>query len=498
LNIQINGFQEHFFARIEKRPILWIGLFIIFVSAVIMLFWKNWGYDDPYITYRYAHNLASGVGFVYNPGERALSTTTPLFTLLLAGIGFFWSNIPLAANLLGTISIAVGAVFLFDIARSHNSPIVGLAALILYPTSHMILQTIGSETPLYLAFALAAFAFYFRKNYTITAIFSALVLLTRPDGALIPAILVVDFLLRKNKPIPWKAVAIFLILVAPWFVFSGFYFNSLIPSTLLTKHQQGILPVSIGFAAGILRTMKAQLAQWHNWPGLIVAIIGLIYATIFSRKWLVFLSWPLLYTLAYTLLRVATNFWYYAPLIPGYVTFIGLGLTAIYEGLHLLLDRPGQPEKAAIYLPAALIIILLAGLTASQAITSFYISERVDERYSIYRKVGKWLAKNTPENAAIGMLEVGIIGYYSQRTIIDFAGLIQPEVARQMLPTKNYNDAAIYAVELYEPQFLVLQDRQLPGLEVVVTPHPCIPKKHFSGAIFSSNFDMTVYACKYP
>jgi hypothetical protein len=40
--------------------------------------------DDAYITYRYARNIASGVGFVYNAGERVLGTTTPAYTLLMA------------------------------------------------------------------------------------------------------------------------------------------------------------------------------------------------------------------------------------------------------------------------------------------------------------------------------------------------------------------------------------------------------------------------------
>ncbi|HLF80433.1 MAG TPA: hypothetical protein VI410_01595, partial [Anaerolineales bacterium] len=41
-------------------------------------------FDDAYITYRYARNLAHGDGFVYNHGERVLGTTTPLYTILLA------------------------------------------------------------------------------------------------------------------------------------------------------------------------------------------------------------------------------------------------------------------------------------------------------------------------------------------------------------------------------------------------------------------------------
>jgi hypothetical protein len=60
--------------------------FVLVLTAFLYNLYKNSGYDDPYITYRYARNIATGQGFVYNPGERVLSTTTPLFTLLLAGL----------------------------------------------------------------------------------------------------------------------------------------------------------------------------------------------------------------------------------------------------------------------------------------------------------------------------------------------------------------------------------------------------------------------------
>ncbi len=41
-------------------------------------------FDDAYITFRYARNLADGAGFVYNPGQPVMGTSTPLYTLWLA------------------------------------------------------------------------------------------------------------------------------------------------------------------------------------------------------------------------------------------------------------------------------------------------------------------------------------------------------------------------------------------------------------------------------
>ena len=45
-----------------------------------------WGfsYDDAFVTYRYADNLAAGRGLVFNPGEPVLGTTAPGWAVVLA------------------------------------------------------------------------------------------------------------------------------------------------------------------------------------------------------------------------------------------------------------------------------------------------------------------------------------------------------------------------------------------------------------------------------
>src|SRR4051812_3776328 len=70
---------------------IWSGL----VAGGLFWLFRTHGYDDPYITYRYASNLAHAAGFVYNAGERILSTTTPLYTLILAIAGLAGADIPI-------------------------------------------------------------------------------------------------------------------------------------------------------------------------------------------------------------------------------------------------------------------------------------------------------------------------------------------------------------------------------------------------------------------
>jgi hypothetical protein len=119
-----------------------------------------------------------------------------------------------------------------------------------------------------------------------------------------------------------------------------------------------------------------------------------------------------------------------------------------------------------------------------------------DQRYPIYRAIGEWLNENIPEEANIGALEIGIIGYFSNRPMVDFAGLIQPEVAAQMQFDSTYDDTAVWATLTYEPEYLVLIDGTHPKLEAIVIADMCQPVKRFVGSEYGFR-DMFVYACRY-
>jgi len=107
------------------------------------------------------------------------------------------------------------------------------------------------------------------------------------------------------------------------------------------------------------------------------------------------------------------------------------------------------------YAPALLILGLLL-LLDPQARSAVYRLQHRDRRQAAYQQAGEWLSENTPSDATVGMLEVGIIGYYAHRPIIDFAGLIQPEVAQQMAAETTYADTALWAIQNYRPDYLVM------------------------------------------
>jgi hypothetical protein len=474
--------------------------YLLGMTLVLWSFLVHRAYDDPFITFRYADNLGHGMGFVYNPGERILSTTTPLFALLLAPFAALGVSLHPLANLIGALSMAAGGLLLWDLARSWQTPWVGRTGLFLYPTFPLVLSTMSSETPLYLALCLAAYAAYARRRYSLTALACALATLARPDGILVPFILVIHFIIveRPNlqtfKPSTFLPPAIFAAILLAWVAFAWAYFGSPIPVTLAAKQSQGAMAISQKFAAGLLTILQS----YRSWPYLLeAALAGLGLITLFrkQRTWLLFIVWPVLYFAAYSILGVSRYFWYYAPLVPGVVVLVGLGLEMVAGCRLQVKDQMGNLQLSTFnfFTLATAFLLMIPFLAQSRNV--WKMSSNVDRRYAIYRAAGEWLAQNTPPDARVGMLEVGIIGYYAQRPVVDFAGLIQPDVARQMQGATTYGDTALWAARQYHPAYIVLIPNTLPIFEQEYVMPKCQPVHTFSAAQFNGPADLVIYQC---
>jgi hypothetical protein len=109
--------------------------------------------------------------------------------------------------------------------------------------------------------------------------------------------------------------------------------------------------------------------------------------------------------------------------------------------------------------------------------------------------VGEWLRTNTAPADSFGALEVGIIGYYAGRPVVDFAGLIQPQVAAQLAPNKTYEDAAIWASERFRPAYLVLAPGAFPRLEAGYIAQFCRVVQKFARVPYQAPTDIYIYQC---
>lgn len=488
-------------------------IYLIAATGVLYLASSHWAYDDPFISFRYARNLQMGLGFVYNPGERVLSTTSPLLVILLAILGSAWADLPHLANLVGAFSVAIGSLFLWDLGQTWRRPFVASTALLLYVTSPLLSSTLGSEMPLYVALCLGALLLYSRGRYHLVALFSSLAVLTRADAGVILLVLIAHYLIRRRRPFPWTALLLFASIVIPWFIFSWTYFGSAIPATLAAKQHQGTMAESQQFASGLLSLVEGYTSQGGYIAEALLLMLGIAAQLRYARGSGLLWVWAGLYFAAYTLLQVRSYFWYYATLVPAFVISVGFGIDALALWVNRIRSMGKRITEMRVTTPSvrgsdgkgsvqgwiallgSLPIVLVLLLAIFQEWELWNHLQRSDNRSAIYQAIGEWLRENTPKDTTVATLEVGIIGYHAQRKMVDFAGLLQPSVAERLSNSTTFEDAAIWAVGHFSPHYLVLQEGIFPRLEENYAWQYCWPVQFFPSEEFHYSTNISVYFC---
>lgn len=376
--------------------------------------------DDALITFRYAENLTSGHGFIYNAGERVLGTTAPLFGLLIAlwlkiGISPFWSTFVM--NQLADIFSAWCLLQIFSGIRHPASGILSWLPSFLFLFSPESLQwsISGMETQVSIALITGACFFASRERWPHAFALAAIAFVLRIDGVAVVGAVLVAALLRQRK-VPWKSLALLVAILAPWFVFTFRYYGSPIPNSAAAK-----MALSGNSEAGALWFILAKGFLHLNTIGALLLVFATCgsYAILKRRKELTaFLIWTWGYAASYTLAAGPMHPWYYPPFYAGYLVLLFVGLDFVYEKIPVLQRR--------------LVIVSVTCLTIASILV--FSELRVQEILAmqthsgyVNQQTGMWLDQNTPADSVVAIKDIGAIGYYSHRKILDLAGLVSPE-----------------------------------------------------------------------
>ncbi|MEZ4767714.1 MAG: hypothetical protein R2844_04740 [Caldilineales bacterium] len=444
------------------RLVPWL-LVLLFAALNLVHISRLGPNDDAYITYRVARNLAQGIGPVYNPGEHVLTVTTPGYALLLAAISPLSGDFVLLGFLLnGLALLAVGAL-LIDLSRTTLAALVAVTLTLTFP---LLSEALGMETPLYLAAILAAFAAFQRATASgsdprrqerwlmATAAAAAAAFLLRPDGLLVALAIGAYWLATARlRRTPWKALAVFALLVTPWLLFATGYYGSPVPNTLPAKATQALTQAIPRWGAGLLTAAD-------DWALLTpvaaaLAVVGLALTLLRQQKdRLPLLLWAALFVAGHVLLGVRSYFWYYVPLMPVVALLAG---DAVAAAADWLAARPGRHQHAHL-IRAALIacLVALALLPLLPVARSLAQQPELRRREEAYLQTAETLREMCSESKApplVGLAEIGLIGYVSNCRIVDFAGLLQPDVAHLKL---NPAEKMVYAIKRYAPDLVAL------------------------------------------
>jgi hypothetical protein len=219
--------------------------------------------DDSYITYRYAENLANGMGMVYNAGERVLGTTTILFTLMLAAAKV---SVP-AANIVSVfVLLNLGFFALATLmglrllnrahcdraSRHHLLSMVFFLAVIAVDQGFRRLM-FGMEIGLVIFLTMAALYLLYERSLVRLPLVLFLLILTRIDSVIFVGLCLL-YLIVFARETPMKrrmiSLSLFGSLVTLYVVIATAYFGSFVPNTLVAKNLvYREFPVHGGFSS---------------------------------------------------------------------------------------------------------------------------------------------------------------------------------------------------------------------------------------------------------
>ncbi|HSL43839.1 MAG TPA: hypothetical protein VK897_10430 [Anaerolineales bacterium] len=386
--------------------------------------------DDAWIHQTYARNLGLHGLMAFSPGVPSTGNTSFGWTLLLAAGYFlkipflFWAYL---WGCLFSIATALTAAYL-SYSYFENFKASVIVAIVCVLEWHLAWSAVsGMEISLFTFLSLLFLLLVHRNSSPyLIGLVAGLAFLVRPEASILIVLYsvktVIEFRASPVRSLTTIAifVAVFLLIISPWALFNLTYSGRPFPSTISSKFMQYGFPFSP--AKSLNYIWNVFLYFWNGPLMLLVPCAGFaLYTTFRQKKTHLYyaLSWSLSLILIYAvaLPSLYHHGRYLMPLI-SLLTIFGV------EGLLLLFKkyRLNQNRQTVIWLVVSGMII---ALWVNGAYTFALQVKLLTENHA---NVAHWVDDHAPEEAVIATHDIGLVGYITQRQVVDIAGLVTPEV----------------------------------------------------------------------
>jgi hypothetical protein len=425
-------------------------------------------FDDAYTTFRYAANLARGLGVVFNPGEHVLGTTSPLFTFILAGVGRVvglqhMEAIAVAADILASLGMLYYMQASLSLAEVRSEVKWMYLGILAFLPSMISNATSGMETPLVLCLMSVSLYLALQERWTALACVGVLLCLARVDASIWLLALGIHILVsRKGRALRELVapLAIFLGGVFAWLTFTKLYYGSVVPQSVVGKavsHGAFAPPdanyaltlfsafvpagrlggwglILIGVVFLLLLFPAADL--WRQKPGLRPVLYFVpLYVGIFLASRAPLFSWYLLPPKWAFYLLAAHALWYFAARSAG---FAQVTLT-----------------PALILIPVGVLLLTLCANGLKEDFSGVKTSPALD--------VSNLIEKDLSSTGSIFLEHIGFLGFRTNRYLYDSMGLVTPATTR--LQRRYGPDWLTKAAREFHADVVILYSADLPAFQ---------------------------------
>ena len=423
----------------------------VFVATAANMHRTGFPLDDSWIHQTYARNLAERGEWAFVPGEPSVASTSPLFTVLLA-VGYV-VHAPFFAwvFVLGALALAAAALIGVRLAARlfPDLPAVGLwTGLALVLAWHLVWAAAsGMETMLFAALSLGVVALTWRElderdnsprrafgRGAVLGLLGAALTVTRPEGVGLVGLAGLFVLLAWSRAdwrlyLAWAGgVALgWLVGIAPYVALNLHIEGTLLPNTSAAKQAENApardLPLLERYARMLLPLVAG--GQLLLVPGMVVGVWDVVRRARSERRWLLLLlpaAWAFMDVSAYAL-RLPAPYQhgrYVMPVLP-HMLLYGVGGT-------LLIVRAGRRKPWQRVLSRTLALTALLTMPAFLVIGARQYGRDVRIINTEMVDTAHWIEENLDPGDLLAVHDIGAVGYYAPRPILDLAGLVSPEV----------------------------------------------------------------------
>jgi hypothetical protein len=421
-------------------------------------------FDDSYITLRFAANFFTYKGITYDGSTFLSGATSPLHVFCIALLGRFMEleEASLATGIMFFLCSVV-LVYLWTLVIYNNRACALLAGVLTATSGWLIFDSLnGLETTAFICFSLLTLYLYHRFQYKpLYTIPLMLSILTRPEGWFLA------FALWMSQFSNWvigrdtKAMRRLFTSLGIFFVFF------VVPYVSLTFYFTGSL------LSGTAFTKSVFFAEYRRIGALLQGVELFYHRLLYPLPLLIF---PLA-LFASRVLRLSCLWWYggifylcYFFFFPGATLhywcryqhiFIPLLIVAIAGGACELLQMCRKRS-----LQIALGALIAASLLYNQSVSFKMVSNTYGGATECTKKtmldLALWVKQNTPDDALIALHDIGAVGYFSRRRMVDLVGLTNPEVSayywdsRAKRPFKPGERNVIEYLRVKKPDYLIM------------------------------------------
>lgn len=440
-----------------------VGLVIaLLLAAILMWPLRDHITDTTYVHLRFARNLADGNGLVFNPGERVYGCTSPLWVTLLADAMMLgWDGL-VTARALGFIATLLSVVFFFELMRrSLRQPSMRALATVAWASHAWMLEwsLSGVETPLAVALMLAGFVTFtsgprWGSRPLATGALWALAALTRPTFVLLILLWGILLLIDTNNRAGVRrlllGMAPVLLILGSWTIFAQFYYGTVWPR---------LHPVFEERTARQLVNVWREIQVLGETDGVLAGLLGLalvfsiheIWPRVISAQRL--LPWAWIATLPVFLVArgIPATSRTLLPLVPilGWLAWRGadgwwLGRT----------PDTARRAQATVFALAVATIVVFQNLMIYRSVVLPEVRHSSAE-VGVLADWGQWFNRHGRRDAVIATRDIGAIGFFSQRKILDLSGRMSPAMERYVKRESPSTAVEQFRFAFARPSFLV-------------------------------------------